>query len=213
MHTDLPSLPGDWPTSITSAVERLMAGQVVAYPSETVWGLAVHPDAAAGVERLWRLKGRDPLKPLQMSSADVECALLLAQEDAELTALAALWPGPLTVVAPASDRCPPAFAPGGRVGLRVPDHPVAQALLRAAGGYLVTTSCNVSGRAPATTFAEATAMGLANQVLPDGGIRSAGLASTVVIVPGGEVLREGSVGTDQISRLLQAARRDQADGL
>ncbi|WP_309570054.1 L-threonylcarbamoyladenylate synthase [Deinococcus sp.] len=206
-HADRPSPlinTGEWFTVIAAAVRALMSGRVVAYPSETVWGLAVHPDSAAGVNRLLQLKGRDPLKPLQVSCADVEGALLLAQAGPELTALSALWPGPLTVVAPASEHCPPDYAPGGRVGLRVPDHPVALALLRAAGGLLVTTSCNVSGQAPATTYAGALAMNLADVVLPDGGVLSAGLASTVVMVPGGHILREGSIDGDRIGRLLSA---------
>lgn len=208
-HIDRLALPTEleeWPTSIAAAVRALMSGQVVAYPSETVWGLAVHPDSAAGVNRLLQLKERDPLKPLQVSCADVKGALLLAQAEPDLTALAELWPGPLTVVAPASGRCPPDYAPGGRVGLRVPDHPVALALLRAAGGLLVTTSCNVSGQAPATTYAAALAMNLADVVLPDGGVPSAGLASTVVIVPGGHILREGSVDGDRINQLLHGPR-------
>lgn len=190
------------PDILALAVSVLQRGGVVAYPSETVWGLAAHPDAPGGIARLVQLKGRDPFKPLQVSCVDARTARALAQEDDALLKLSVRWPGPLTVVAPASGRCSPALAPGGRVGLRVPDHPVARALLHAAGGTLVTTSCNMSGYAPATTEAEAQATGLADVVMPDGGVAAAGLASTVVLLPDGEIVRQGSVSTQEIRALL-----------
>ncbi|GHF31382.1 L-threonylcarbamoyladenylate synthase [Deinococcus metalli] len=194
-----PPLP---PDALAAAARVLEGGGIVAYPTETVWGLAAHPDSPAGLARLVEVKSRDPRKPLQVSCVDAATALLLAQDDPALRVLARWWPGPLTVVAPASARCDPAFAPGGRVGLRVPDHPVARALLHAVGGMLITTSCNVSGHASATTHAQAVETGLADIVLPDGGVPASGRASTVVALPEGEVVREGGVSAQAIRDLL-----------
>ncbi|WP_295815361.1 L-threonylcarbamoyladenylate synthase [uncultured Deinococcus sp.] len=195
------------PDLLAHAVRVLQSGGVVAYPSETVWGLAAHPAAPGGIGRLVEVKGRDPLKPLQVSCVDARTACRLAHQDEALLTLAALWPGPLTVVARASDHCPPALAPDGHVGLRVPNHPVARALLAAVGGMLVTTSCNVSGHAPAATEADARATGLADVVLPDGGLPAAGLASTVVRLPGAAIVRHGSVSAQEIHALLARGHR------
>ncbi|GBF03903.1 Sua5/YciO/YrdC/YwlC protein [Deinococcus aerius] len=192
--------------AVARAADLLASGGVVGYPTETVWGLAASPEA---VDRLYALKGRDDGKPVQVSCVDAETARALTRGGAAFEALAPLWPGPLTLVLPATPACPPALAPGGWVGLRVPDHPVALALLRACGGTLATTSLNPSGQPAARTFAEARAYGLAPLLLPDGGVPARGLASTVVRVdPGGsglEVLREGALPVEVLRERLRAA--------
>lgn len=183
-----PDVP--WAALLLEAARVLRAGGVVAYPSETVWGLAALPDAAA---QLFRRKGRDEGKPVQGSFLDLEAARAFVQPDRAFEALAVFLPGPLTLVTPASAACPAALAPGGRVGVRVPDHPVAQALLAQVGGVLATTSCNRSGEAAALTFAQARELDLADLVLPDAGVPAQGLPSTVLDVPARRVLREGAV--------------------
>lgn len=183
-----PDVP--WAALLLEAARVLRAGGVVAYPSETVWGLAALPDAAA---QLFRRKGRDEGKPVQGSFLDLEAARAFVRPDRAFEALAVFLPGPLTLVTPASAACPAALAPGGRVGVRVPDHPVAQALLAQVGGVLATTSCNRSGEAAALTFAQARALDLADLVLPDAGVPAQGLPSTVLDVPARRVLREGAV--------------------
>ncbi|WP_051517257.1 L-threonylcarbamoyladenylate synthase [Deinococcus phoenicis] len=186
------------------AAQLLAAGEVVGYPTETVWGLAVRPDAVA---RLYALKGRESGKPVQVSCVDTEVARTLTRGGPAFEALSAFWPGPLTLVLPARAACPPDLAPGGWVGLRVPDHPVAQALLRACGGTLATTSLNPSGQPAAQTLAEAQAYGLA-PLLPDGGVPARGLASTVVRIGGAgreiEVLREGALPSQVLRERLRA---------
>jgi len=185
--------------AVAGAAERLRQGGVVGYPTETVWGLAAHPAQPQAVARLSALKGRDPDKPLQVSCLDAEAARSLIQEgtasSAAFAALADLWPGPLTLVLPAGAACPPALAPGGWVGLRVPDHPVAVALLRASGGLLTTTSLNPAGEAAARTFEEARAYALADLLMPPGDREAGGEASTVVRIGGNgpEVLRGGAL--------------------
>ncbi|WP_034383278.1 L-threonylcarbamoyladenylate synthase [Deinococcus sp. YIM 77859] len=192
--------------AIAKAAEHIAAGGVVGYPTETVWGLAARPDAAA---RLYDVKGREPDKPVQVSCVDAATARTLTRGDTAFDALAPLWPGPLTLVLPASPACPPDLAPGGWVGLRVPDHPVALALLRACGGLLATTSLNPSGRPAARSFAEAQAYGLTPLLLPDGGVPAQGLASTVVRVRGHEleVLREGALPAAVLQEQLRGAAR------
>lgn len=195
----------DWTHEVGRAARVLAAGGVVGYPTETVWGLATLPGHA---ERLFALKGRDPDKPVQVSCADAQAARPLTLLGAAFGALAGLWPGPVTLVLPASPACPPALAPGGWVGVRVPDHPVALALLRAGGGILATTSLNPSGEGAARTLDQARAYGLADLLLPDGGVPASGRASTVVRVwPDRrevEVLREGAVSAVLVRERLAA---------
>lgn len=203
MNTPLPS--GVSP-QITQAAALLAGGGVVGYPSETVWGLAAHPASPQGLAALFTLKGRDPAKPVQVSCRDVACARLLTRTPEVVDALADLWPGPLTLVVPASPLCPPPLAPGGWVGLRLPDHPVASALLAACGGLLATTSLNPAGLPAARTHAEAQGYGLGVLLLPDGGVPARGEASTVVRVgPEGEleVLREGALPVTEVRARLE----------
>lgn len=197
------------PHDLQRAAQVLDAGGVVAYPSETVWGLAAHPQRPDGIRRLYDLKGRVADKPVQVSCASAEAARSLVAPDAGFDdlaqALAPFWPGPLTAVLPASAACPSLLAPEGRVGIRVPDHPVALAFLNAVGGVLATTSCNPSGEAPALTFAAALAMNLGDMVLPDGGVPCLGVPSTVLLLPEGRVLREGALPAQQVLARLERA--------
>lgn len=203
-----PSSSGVAP-QITQAAALLAGGGVVGYPSETVWGLAAHPASPEGLAALFTLKGRDPAKPVQVSCLDVAHARPLTRTPEVVDALSDLWPGPLTLVVPASDACPPPLAPGGWVGLRLPDHPVASALLAACGGLLATTSLNPAGRPAARTHAEAEGYGLGVLLLPDGGVPARGEASTVVRVgPDGglEVLREGALPVAEVRVRLEGRR-------
>lgn len=189
---------------LADALRVLDAGGVVAYPTETVWGLAARPPFAA---ELYTRKGREDTKPLQVSCPDAASALALAQPSRALDTLSRVWPGPLTVIAPARpEHLPgwgagaPAVAPDGWVGLRVPAQATALALLRRAGP-LATTSLNPSGQPAATTQAQATAYDLADLLLPGENTLtdqfSHGQPSTVLRLPDGErpaeVLRQGAV--------------------
>ncbi|UQN05869.1 L-threonylcarbamoyladenylate synthase [Deinococcus sp. QL22] len=187
------------------AILALEAGQIVGYPSETVWGLAAHAARPDAVQALTLRKGRERGKPIQVSCSSLRTVQSVAHWNAGLDAVAAFWPGPLTVVTAARSTCPPDLAPGGWVGVRVPDHPVIQSLLAQCGGLLATTSLNPSGQPAARTFAEAQAYALADLLLPgsdqDGHSSSgqtAGIASTVIQLPAEPqqtalVLREGGL--------------------
>ncbi len=192
----------DWHEQVERAAARLLAGGMVAYPSETVWGLAAHPDHPAAIRRLYELKGRDAQKPVQVSCLDRAAAQRLILPQPALARLERFWPGPLTVVTPARPDCPEDLAPGGRVGIRLPDHPVALALLERVGGLLATTSCNRSGQPAALTFEQAQDLNLGDQVLPDGGFPALGVPSTVLLLPEGLILRAGAVSEAQVRAAL-----------
>jgi len=181
--------------SIRSAVEVLRGGGIVAFPTETVYGLCVDPSNEEAVRRLYAVKGRD---------AEKGCAYLLGEaEDVErLTPcwpnaarrLARLfWPGPLTLVVPNGT--------GGRVGLRFSAVPVARALARQFGGPLLQTSANLSGQ-PAALNAAGLLRALPGGVdlMLNAGTAPGGISSTVVACEGVtfDVLREGAIPTAEI---------------
>ncbi|GGL05455.1 SUA5-like protein [Deinococcus radiotolerans] len=197
--------PGEpWVSWLNRAEEVLRAGGVVAYPSETVWGLAALPDVQ-GVQRLFEVKGRSESKPVQASFLNLSVARPFVEAADTFERLTVFLPGPLTIVTPASAACPVTLAPGGRVGVRVPDHPVALALLERMGGVLATTSCNRSGAPAALSAVEAQQLGLADLVVPDGGVRALGLPSTVLDLAARRVLRKGAIPAAQIMAVLEGA--------
>lgn len=190
---------------VLEAVSVVQKGGVVGYPSETVWGLGVLP-RFSGV--LSDRKGREAGKPLQLSCPDARTALAFCVPSAALLALLELLPGPLTVVSPGRVECPPEVAPGGLVGVRVPDHGLALALLRETGP-LLTSSLNPAGKVAATTFQEAQAYGLADVLLGSASEEAGGLASTVVQLPPdmsdpARILRVGAFPVARLREVLAA---------
>ena len=178
--------------ALDEAAAAVRAGDLVVYPTETVYGLgadALDPDA---VERVFAAKRRNRDRPLSLAAPTVEAALAYVEADAPTRAcLEAFLPGPVTVVAPRADAVPDALTAGrDRVGVRVPDHPVATALLERVEP-LTATSANVSGagavREPGGLDASLRA---AVAVVLDGG-RTPGGASTVVDPGRGVVHRRG----------------------
>ncbi|WP_045234567.1 L-threonylcarbamoyladenylate synthase, partial [Deinococcus pimensis] len=166
--------------ALQDARDALMAGRCVAFPTDTVWGLGAHPFDENAVARIYVLKGRPAEKALQ-----VLCLPHAAERLLDLTGdvrvrwekLVTLWPGGLTLVAPASRACPEWLVRDGKVGLREPASPVARALVEACGGLLAATSLNRSGEPSVRTHGEALALGIADLVVP--GEDTSALASTV----------------------------------
>lgn len=179
---------------MVGGLEVPKSGELLGFPTETVWGLGALPDRAGWEAIMWA-KGRDPGQALQVSNASAALALEWAADPQQLQPLTPFWPGPLTLVVQARSGLPEYLAPGGWVGLRVPAHPVALAVLTAAGGRLLTTSLNRSGEPTVTSEAGARALGLADTVLGDGGQPPSGAASTVLRVGPDtlEVLRAGEI--------------------
>jgi L-threonylcarbamoyladenylate synthase len=201
---------------IARAVEVLRAGGLVAFPTETVYGLgadAADPDA---LHRLFAVKGRPTDHPVIVHVARAAQLDELGREvPAVAHALAdALWPGPLTLVVRRNPARVAAVATGGRdsVGIRVPDHPLALALLDAFGGGVAAPSANRFGRVSPTT-AQHVRDDLGDDVdmILDGGPSSVGVESTIVDVTGAEpvVLRVGGIAEERLAAIVGAplARR------
>jgi L-threonylcarbamoyladenylate synthase len=193
---------------IDEAAAALRRGGVVAYPTETFYGLGALAGDAAAVERLARAKGRPDDKPLPLLAADLAAVERVAVLDpAARRVAAALWPGPLTLVVPARPGLPPAVTAGtGTVGVRIPGSELARRLARAAGGAIVSTSANPAG-GPPPARAEDLDPELRRRLdaVLDGGPTPGGLASTVVALAEGRVrlLRPGPVPLAEIERALR----------
>ncbi len=182
--------------AIKQAARTVLGGGVVAYPTDTVYGLGCDPRNEAAVGRLFRIKGREA-KPIPVLCADLDhAAELVIFNDLALELAGRYWPGPLTIVLPLSAHLPNQLHQGtGRLGVRVPDHRGCLRLLGAVGGWITGTSANLSGAAACTTADEVLRqLGRAVDMILDGGALPGG-ASTVVSVEGSgvEVLRRGAI--------------------
>lgn len=185
--------------SVKEAGELLKAGGIVAFPTDTVYGLgAVYSDEAA-VQKIFEAKGRDEGKPLSILVGGPEQVKLLAAEIPEKARrlMERFWPGALTVILKKRPEVSPKITAGGAtVGVRMPDHPVTLALLQAAGSPLAAPSANTSGKRSSVT-AEDVKEDLSGRIhmLLDGGACPVGLSSTVVDLSGPEplILREGII--------------------
>jgi L-threonylcarbamoyladenylate synthase len=185
----------------------LRAGGVVAFPTDTLYGLAVDPRRSDAAERLFALKGRDPSVAVPFVAATLEQAMLAASfSERERRAAAAFWPGPLSIVALANE-CIAPEALGGRstVAIRVPAHEIARMLAEAFGFPITATSANRSG-APAADSADAVATALPDvDVLIDAGRAPGGAPSTIISfdATGPMLLRAGAVPWDRVINSLQ----------
>ncbi len=202
-------LGGDDPAAIARAAQLLRGGELVAFPTETVYGLGADALASAAVARIFAAKGRPADNPLIVHVADVDAARRLVRSFPPLAerAAAAWWPGPLTLVLPRDRaRVPDATTAGqDTVAIRVPAHPVALALLRACGRPLAAPSANRSGR-PSPTLAEHVLADLGGRValILDGGPTLHGLESSVLDLTGPRplLLRRGAATLEQLRELL-----------
>ncbi len=196
------------PDAIALASNALLDGGVVAYPTDTLYGLAVDPRNAGAVRRLFEIKGRDPGSAIPLIAASVEQAQEAGQfSDTHLRLARVWWPGPLTLVVPAQPGIvPDLIGSGTTVAIRVPAHPVAVALAEAWGFCLTSTSANLSGHPPATTAAEVMRhLGDAIDIVIDGGPSPGGPPSTIVEVTahGPRLIRQGAVPWERVLESLQ----------
>ena len=192
--------------AIADAARVLAAGGLVAFPTETVYGLGADATNGHAVARLYEAKGRPSFNPLIAHVADMGAAHALARFDADAGRLAAaFWPGPLTLVLPKADACAVAeLATAGldSIAVRVPDHPVARDILAAFGKPIVAPSANRSGHVSPTTAAHVLAdLGGRIDLIVDGGAAPVGVESTIVACLGG---------TDAAAPGRPAARSDRA---
>lgn len=187
--------------------DLLSRGGVLAIPTESSYGLAVDPRNPAGVEAVYRIKGREAGKALPVVAADLaQIAGLGIDPDLPiLEPLLACWPGPLTAVLPIA-RPLPAAAGEPSLAVRIPGHPGLRELLAALGSPLTATSANRSGAAPVLDPAEAADLlaGVEDAAVVDGGVLPGGPPSTLVAIErrGLVVLRTGSYPVERLRELL-----------
>lgn len=200
------------PQSITDAAAALRAGRLVAFPTETVYGLGADATNAHAVASIFEAKGRPRFNPLIMhvpSMAAVSTLGRLTETGRKLAA--AFWPGPLTLVlakAPGSPVADLTTAGLDTIAVRIPAHPIGQALLKATGVPIAAPSANRSGHVSPTTAAHVAAdLGDRVAMILDGGATPVGLESTVVDVTGNApvVLRLGGIAREDIARVLDCA--------
>jgi L-threonylcarbamoyladenylate synthase len=195
------------PAVIREAGEMVRGGLVVAYPTDTFYGLAVDPRNAAAVRRLYALKGRPDGSPLTLIAADAAHAWAAGEVTAHAERLAGRWwPGPLTLLLRARPILAREMLAGGTtVGVRIPDHAVAVALACDAAFCVTATSANRSGAAAASTPDEvARALPEVDAIL-DGGPSRGGAPSTIVdaSAPAVALVREGAVPWERVLKSLE----------
>lgn len=191
------------------AVKILEQGGLVAFPTDTVYGLAAHLQSSRGIELLYKAKQRAPSKAIAvlMSSSD-HLSQVSSQIPPQARRLAEqFWPGPLTLIVPRHPMLPKALGPLPTIGVRVPAHPDALALMDLTGP-LAVTSANLSGEANACT-AQAVLQQLNGRVglILDGGIAPGGTPSTVVdcTSPILQVLRSGPISSEELLNIWESA--------
>ena len=193
--------------SISEAARLVLAGRLVAYPTDTVYGLGCNPYDKDAIDRLiqakQRQKGALPILVNSMASAKK----LAEFSQAAMNLAGRYWPGPLTLVLPLRAQLPAAVTDDSPfVGLRIPRHEVALNLAEKCGGQIIGTSANLTGQ-PATTSAQTVLeeMGDLIDLILDGGPPPRGKESTVVKVLGGsiDVLREGSISRDDVLKAVK----------
>jgi len=196
-------------TDIEAAAQALRDGKLVAFPTETVYGLGADATNGEAVARVYAAKGRPSFNPLIAHVPDAESAFALGRFPPAAKALAStFWPGPLSLVVPRAASCPVSLlASSGldSIAIRVPAHPVALDLLKAAGRPVVAPSANPSGKISPTT-AEHVRRHLKDKVamVLDGGRCRVGVESTVVsfLEDGPKLLRHGGIPKAEIEKVL-----------
>lgn len=187
---------------LADAVNRLKRGGIVAFPTETFYGLAVDPFCRNALVALFGLKKRPADKPILVLIDHIEQISLLAKSVPQqyVPLMERCWPGPLTLIFPAKKSLPVELTGGtGTIGIRISSHPLARKLLRATGIPLTATSANISGSPPPQTAQAVAAMfGPSLCYILDGGKTHGGLSSTVVGLAGETpvVLRQGPIHLD-----------------
>ena len=205
IHPDEPE-----PALIDRVVRSLEAGQVVALPTDTFYGLAVDPVNLRAVDRIYELKTRARHKPLSLLIADVAQAYALARKcDNAFDKLAErFWPGPLTIIVRAGSKLPlRVTANTGNVALRVPEAAIARAIVEHLGLPITATSANLHGQ-PECTSALSVFDQLGDMIplIVDGGQTARTIATTIVDLSAGDnswsIVREGAIPTHEIALCL-----------
>lgn len=189
--------------SLALAVKALRDGKVIAYPTETVYGLGVDPFNETALERLFVAKGRDRGNPvlLIVASRDQLDRVVSAVSPKALACMDAFWPGPLSILFPCHPSLPASITAGsGQVCVRCPGLKWARALCADFGGPVTSTSANRSGSPVVHSLDD---LDLPDVALGfDGGTLDSALASTIIDADSGTILREGAILREQLARII-----------
>lgn len=204
---------------VDEAVALLAAGEIIAAPTDTVYGIAARLDRPDALHRLFLAKGRPDAKAIPILLGDADVVSDLSSDPAVLSVIAAaFWPGGLTIVTAARAGLPAEVVTVSdeseeTIALRLPDNDIMRALCRRSGGALAVTSANVSGEVPATSAATVLASRLPHlAAIIDGGKTPGPLPSTIVSVTGPELrlIREGVIPGSHVTQVW-SDRHDQAE--
>ena len=193
---------------INQAIVILKDGGVIAFPTDTVYGVGVDPFQPEAVRKLYQIKGRPIDKPIPILVGSVDDVKHVAQNlPPSFSQLAEqFWPGGLTLIVEAKALPPEVTAGGNTVGIRMPDHPLALALLQRFGGAIAATSANKSDEPPATSAAEVRSeFGELINIILDGGQTATRIASTVLdlSVSPPQIRRQGGISMDQLASFIR----------
>ena len=200
--------PALFDSAVRRAVELLRGGDVVALPTETVYGLAANALDATAVAKIYKIKGRPAHNPIIVHVADVAMARRCVSDwpEAADKLVASFWPGPLTLVLRKSEAIPGIVAAGGEtVGVRWPSHPFIQAVIRACGFPLAAPSANLSNQISPTSAAHVReSLGAKLRLIVDGGQSQVGIESTVLDLTTHppQVLRPGMIHAESLQAAL-----------
>jgi L-threonylcarbamoyladenylate synthase len=195
---------------IKQASQLILQGGVVAFPTETFYGLGADAGDVVALQKVFQIKGREENKPLLLLVAGRTWVQDLVKKisPAAEALIERFWPGPLTLVFEASAHLPPILTGNtGKVGLRVSSHPVTQALVQAVGRAITGTSANLSGQASPSLAAQVSqALGRKVDAILDGGKTAGGLGSTVLdvsaVLP--KIIRQGAISQEELAPFLEA---------
>lgn len=196
------------------AIKSMQDGGVIAFPTDTVYGIGASLSHRDALTRVYDIKGRSHEKPLPILVSRPEVIHTLTDDaDPNLLKLAArFWPGPLTIILKANSALPvEVVAPDGTFGVRVPDHSVALTIAQHNGGAIATSSANRSGMPPACHAEEIQeSLGGEIDIILDGGIAPQSMASTVIRREGDTitVIREGAISSDTIQAAWDGVRHE-----
>lgn len=191
-------------STLTEAVKQIKAGGVVVFPTDTVYGLGCSLFQTQSIQKLYAIKGREASKAIAVLCSDIEQLPSVAADVTQnaFHLVENCWPGALTIIVNKNPLIPQELSSLPTVGVRIPDHPFARALIRACGPMAVT-SANLAGL-PSGTSAQVVIDQLGSQVdiIIDGGQSPGGAASTVVDCTGPNpvILREGPISSEMINQ-------------
>ena len=191
---------------IAEAASAIRAGGLVVYPTETVYGLGADASSNKAVEKIFALKGRKAEKPIPIAVNSIDMARQIAELTPAAEVLFKFLPGPLMIIVKVKPNVSKLITAGtGKVGLRVPDHPVALKLIDFVGGPITSTSANLSGKpAPLTVKEALEQLGGKVDIALDAGKCKLGVPSTVVDATTRKlkILRKGPISEEKIKKLL-----------